>query len=289
MPSKPYYIEHYDTPMNNEPWAAKLNGDSFFEKVYSSEDNKHYFDNALENTAYKNLPEEYKELLLNAKQHALTFAIQKNSSLMVPSLEGKLLKEEDKTILIRFSNVFEQAYIRFMDIKKSEEQARESQIQLALERVRARTMAMHKSEELAETAAVLFQQMTELGVTPERLNICLIKEDTNVLEVWSTDQEGTKINHHFNASLDEPTTGQRVYKAWKEKKKSIIIDLSGQELNDWLQYVREVMGMTIKAELVKEHRIHSVAFFSHGYGINDYSGTIAGRITAFAGTVCRCI
>jgi signal transduction histidine kinase len=264
MISKPYYIEYYDTPMNNEAWEAKLNGESFFEKVYSAKDCKHYFDNALENTAYKNLPEGYKELLRNTKQHGLTFAIQKNSTLMVPSLEGKLLKEEDKDILIRFSKVFEQAYIRFMDIKKSEEQARESQIQLALERVRARTMAMHKSEELAETAAVLFQQMTELGVTPERLNICLIKEDTNVLEVWSTDQEGTKINHHFNASLDEPTTGQPVYKAWKEKKKSLIIDLSGKELNDWVQYVREVMGMTIKTELVKEHRIHSVAFFSHG-------------------------
>ena len=125
-------------------------------------------------------------------------------------------------------------------------------------------MAMHKSEELAETAAVLFRQMAELSVTPERLNICLVKEETNVLEVWSTDQEGVKINYHFNTSLDEPTTGKRVYDAWKEKKKSIVIDLSGSELNDWIRYVREVMGMTIQEELVKEHRIHSVAFFSHG-------------------------
>ena len=125
-------------------------------------------------------------------------------------------------------------------------------------------MAMHKSEELAETAAVLFQQMMELGVTPERITIGLIKEETKVFEVWSTDQEGIKINHHFNVSLDEPTSGKRIYEAWKEKKKSLIIDLSGQELNDWIHYVREVMGMTIKEELVREHRIHSVAFFSHG-------------------------
>ena len=106
--------------------------------------------------------------------------------------------------------------------------------------------------------------MTELGVTPERLNICLINEADNILEVWATDQQGIKISHHFNASLDEPTTGKRVYDAWKEKKKSIVIDLSGKELNDWIRYVREVMGMTIKEELVREHRIHSVAFFSQG-------------------------
>ena len=171
---------------------------------------------------------------------------------------------EDVEVLSRFAKTFEQTYTRFLDFKKAEAQARESEIQLALERVRARTMAMHKSDELAETAAILFQQMTELGVTPERINICLIKEADNILEVWATDQQGIKISHHFNASLDEPTTGKRIYDAWKEKKKSIVIDLSGKELNDWIRYVREVMGMTIKDELVREHRIHSVAFFSQG-------------------------
>ncbi len=174
------------------------------------------------------------------------------------------LPEENLKVTRRFVEVFDFAYTRFLDIKRAEAQAREAEIQLALERVRARTMAMHKSDELAETAAILFQQMTELGVTPERLNICLIKEEDNVLEVWATDQEGIKISHHFNASLDEPTTGRRVYDAWKEKKKSIVIDLTGKELNDWIRYVREVMGMTIRAELVREHRIHSVAFFSQG-------------------------
>ena len=34
------------------------------------------------------------------------------------------------------------------------------EVEAALERVRRRTMAMHHSDELAETAAVLFQQLT---------------------------------------------------------------------------------------------------------------------------------
>ena len=68
--------------------------------------------------------------------------------------------------MIRFARVFEQTYTRFLDLQKAEAQAREAQIQLALERVRARTMAMHKSEELAETAHVLFQQLIELGGFP---------------------------------------------------------------------------------------------------------------------------
>ncbi len=187
------------------------------------------------------------------------------------------IDESQKNILKRFRNVFDLAYRRYTDIIRAEQQAREAEIQLALERVRARTMAMHKSDELAETAAILFQQMTELGVTPERLNICLIKEEDNILQVWATDQQGIKISHHFNASLDEPTTGRRVYDAWKEKKKSIVIDLTGKELNDWIRYVREVMGMTIKDELVRDHRIHSVAFFSQGMILTTTPGPLPGE------------
>ena len=64
----------------------------------------------------------------------------------------------------RFAKVFEQAYIRFLDLQKAEAQARESQIQLALERVRARTMAMQKSDELPETSLLLFQQVKIQGL-----------------------------------------------------------------------------------------------------------------------------
>ncbi len=240
-------IEHW---VNQTEFSHVLEGDEFL-KYYQTIEKTNFH---LPDFAQKNLSKDERQYYY-----------------MVPCKAGGIyafsivpFTVEVKKLMRRFIEVFQLAYTRYVDLQKAESQARESQIQLALERVRARTMAMHKSDELAETAAVLFQQMKELGVTPERLNICLINEETNNLEVWSTDQEGFKINHHFNANLEEPTTGAKVYKAWKEKKKSLIIELSGQELNDWIKYVREVMGMTIKEELIKERRIHSVAFFSHG-------------------------
>ncbi|HEX7847218.1 MAG TPA: nuclear transport factor 2 family protein, partial [Chitinophagaceae bacterium] len=49
------------------------------------------------------------------------------------------ISKDNLELLKRFRNVFDLAYRRYMDVKKAEEQARESQIQLALERVRART------------------------------------------------------------------------------------------------------------------------------------------------------
>ena len=118
----------------------------------------------------------------------------------------------------RFAKVFEQTYTRFLDLQKAEAQAREAQIQLALERVRARTMAMHKSEELAETAHVLFQQLIELGGFPDRISIGIAEEPNGVVNFWTTDQQGSHLNHSFSARLNERTTIAKTYQAWKEQK-----------------------------------------------------------------------
>jgi signal transduction histidine kinase len=171
---------------------------------------------------------------------------------------------EAHDIFMRFAKVFEQTYTRFLDLQKAEDQTEEAKIQLALERVRARIMAMHESDELLDAAAEMFQQMANLSVTPERLNICFFKEEERTLEVWPTDESGMAINKLVTASLDEPTTIFKAFTAWKEKKNSIIIDLHGKELEEWVAYVREAMGLTIKEETLNNRRIHSMAFFSHG-------------------------
>ena len=90
----------------------------------------------------------------------------------------------------RFARVFEQTYTRFLDLQKSEAQARESQIQLALERVRARTMAMQRSDELAEVALSLFQQVKELGITPWAAGFNIWSADNNSYIDWITGPTG---------------------------------------------------------------------------------------------------
>lgn len=74
------------------------------------------------------------------------------------------LSQSDLEIFERFRNVFGLAYTRYLDIETALAQAREAQIQLALERVRARTMAMHSSSELAEASHLLEEQVTALGI-----------------------------------------------------------------------------------------------------------------------------
>ena len=63
-------------------------------------------------------------------------------------------------LLERFASVFDLTYTRFNDLKLAEAQAREAKIEAALERVRARTMAMQNSDELGVTSQVFHEQMT---------------------------------------------------------------------------------------------------------------------------------
>ena len=58
------------------------------------------------------------------------------------------LTTETTQIFKRFAGVFGQTYRRYLDLLKAEAQAREAKIEASLERVRAKAMAMHKSEDL---------------------------------------------------------------------------------------------------------------------------------------------
>ncbi|NNF03060.1 MAG: nuclear transport factor 2 family protein, partial [Rhodothermales bacterium] len=71
---------------------------------------------------------------------------------------------ESHDIFRRFSNVFEQTYTRFLDLKRAEDQAREAEINLAVEKVRARATAMRESTEIVDVADALRGQMQSLGL-----------------------------------------------------------------------------------------------------------------------------
>src|SRR6185437_9865557 len=144
---------------------------------------------------------------------------------------------------------------------------RELEIEAALERVRARTMAMRKSEELPETASVLFQQFKELGQDPIQITIGIINEETGVIEFSVTDWSGggLQVNRSFNGSIEEPTLLSKEYKAWKEQKKFLVVDLTGEELSAWVNYRNTLSGATFHSEDTPGRRVVSFAFFSKGH------------------------
>ncbi len=65
--------------------------------------------------------------------------------------------KEDIDILVKFAGAFDLAHRRFLDLQKAEKQASEVKVELALEKVRSRTMAMQSSDELLDAGAILYQ------------------------------------------------------------------------------------------------------------------------------------
>ena len=170
---------------------------------------------------------------------------------------------EQQTI-IRFAKVFEMTYTRFNDLKQAEAQAREAKIEAALERVRSRTLAMQKSDELAETAAVLFKQLILLGIEPNRLYINIIKNDTAESEFWITDEDGSKVSSAFELNMNDNPSFKKMFTGWQEKKKSLVIDMSGKELKEYFQHLGN-LHVLFKEGVVQKRRLQYMAYFNKGF------------------------
>ena len=167
-------------------------------------------------------------------------------------------------LLERFAIVFDLTYTRFLDLKQAEDQAHEAKIELALERVRARTMAMQKSDELAETAVILYEQLYDLGNIPEQINIGIVDDNKDTIHWWVTEQGGKQIDIRFTTATTGPETLNKIYDCWKTQRKSAIVDSAGDELTEWLAYMRNEVGLKLKEDLIKNHRVNTVASFTDG-------------------------
>ena len=82
----------------------------------------------------------------------------------------------------KFLNI---TYTRFLDLQKAEAQANEARIEIALERIRARALAMHKSDELMEVAKVMREQMALLGQPELEASVVhLYEQDPDHILSW---------------------------------------------------------------------------------------------------------
>ena len=137
---------------------------------------------------------------------------------LMQAMTYESVADEDFDILARFAKVFEQTYTRFLDLKKAEEQAREAQIEAALERVRARSMAMHKSDELAEAAELLYRELMALGINPWASGYVFLDEETGQGSVWAFQQDGPILGELWSVpSTEDPVLRDR-YASWKRQE-----------------------------------------------------------------------
>src|SRR4029078_6164845 len=127
---------------------------------------------------------------------------------------------ETRIVMKRFANVFDLTYKRFLDLQRAEAQAREATIEAALERVRAKAMAMHQSQDLGETIKSFYHQLDGLKLMPRRCGVGLINKETRIADlagmVISEHGETKEIAGQLNLR-DHPVL-INVYENWLQQK-----------------------------------------------------------------------
>ena len=139
------------------------------------------------------------------------------------------------------------------------------QIETALEKVSARTISMRNSAELAETSAVLFHQLKELGINAIRTGVGILDEVNDAMELWLTtfsdSQEVIKILDYVN--LHVHPVFENIIPARKENKPYALTILSGIEVKEYYRTMSTYLTMP-QQQKVNEKEFFYSFFFSQG-------------------------
>ena len=176
---------------------------------------------------------------------------------------------EFHSIFKRFANVFEQTYTRFLDLQKAEAQAREAKIETALEKIRSRTMAMQKGDELQEVAVLLYKELIALGVTNfVTCGYVEVNEEIQRQHTWVTAPGGDTMGL-FHLPLTGDATFDERYAAWKNQETIFHQSIAGQVRNDHLEYAITTFNSKEAEEMVRSQFPDPTVFycfnFPHGY------------------------
>ncbi len=250
--SKPYLLPYFDHVIFNEAWHSLASGEEFFSKAYAVEEKNSFFQHAFEHSDYQYWPEEIKESILSAEHHALTFAWSKNAAVLIPSFTGVFVSDNHKEILKRFARVFEQAYVRFLDLQQAEAQAREAQIEAALERVRSRAMAMRSSDELREMVLVILKEMKALAFPSGRCTIVLFDRETGDSQFWMSGLTDADLPERYHVPYHDLPTYKALHDGWRQGIPFFEIELSGEVKREQDRFFHEETEFSRLPEPAKE-------------------------------------
>jgi signal transduction histidine kinase len=175
----------------------------------------------------------------------LTFVIARTTHGEIGfSLPGQVPNppEESVETLVRFASVFDLAYRRFEDLLTAEKQNRKAKIELALERVRARAMAMQEPEELIQVAQVMREEMGLLGVEElETSSIYINQPETDMAQCWYSlkdirDGAKTYVADHFDLNYRDTWVGRQMLDFYQGEQMKISIPMQGENRKEWINY-----------------------------------------------------
>ena len=157
------------------------------------------------------------------------------------------ISEEAAKVLNKFASVFGQTYRRYLDLQKAEAQAREAQIETALERVRSKTMAMHKSDDLTSAVATVFEELRKLGLKTIRCGVGIFDGKNRKINVWtsSSSEKSDSVQVSGDERLEGHSLLDGIYDSWQRQQDFSYV-LEGEDLTKYYKVVAD-SNLPVKA------------------------------------------
>nr|WP_249067185.1 ATP-binding protein [Halalkalibaculum roseum] len=267
-----YRLPYFDNPIPIDFYNALEKQLDYFVGCYSKEEKDSFYEYVIEHTAeFRHLPKDILNMIFESPTYTISTVAVKNAVFNINDFEGKELAEQNIDIIKRFARVFDQAYTRFLDLQKAEEQAREAQIETALERVRSRTMAMQHSDELIETSELMFDQIKNLGIELWSCGFSLWFEDDSYFIGYNTGPDG-KMGDPLKIPLNEDVFFKTIRQSKRRGDDFLVFESEGESLAqtysymDTLPVVGEFMRAIVDAGAeLPRYQVTHCGFFSHGH------------------------
>ncbi len=256
--SVPYTAEAGEQQM----YEAWKNQKEIYEEVYEGEKIRKYYDMFMEIPAFKEgfnkMSEGIQEFPIWQKNHAVPF---KHGYLLFITTKPF----EETNIFIRFAKVFDQTYTRFLDLQKAEQQTREAQIEVALERVRSKTMSMQHSNQLREIAGTTLEQLQSLGFNYGACSIVIMDAVSGDMDWWISGFDNDYPRSYRNTYFEHPFYLEQLNN-WKKGVKYAEMVCEGVAKKKYDEYVfSKTDFVRIPAELQRIMQSFEKITFSNAY------------------------
>jgi signal transduction histidine kinase len=125
------------------------------------------------------------------------------------------LEESNPRILQRFAEVFQLAYTRYRDLRKSEISTIEELKQASLDRVRGEIASMRTKDDLARITPVIWRELTSLGVRFIRCGVFIVDEAQQSIQSFLSTPEGNALGM-FDLPFNETDIAGKIVEHWRK-------------------------------------------------------------------------
>src|SRR5678815_5022189 len=200
-----YYFNLHIHPVFENIIPARQQNEPYALTILSGNEVRYYYQTM---STYLSVP---RQQVFNETEYFYSFFFPGGT---INVVTNQPLTEEQCKTMIRVAQVFGLIYARFLDLQKAETSARAALIESALERVRARALAMQQPEELKDVTQVFRNEMGRLGEGElETCNIYIYDETTGKSECWlaskdSMTSESSIVSGEFEFDLHDTWIGR---------------------------------------------------------------------------------